>query len=89
MEPDAETTTDATLCQLEEPPATLGAVGAVRSMRTVLPAPELAGFQAERLPAPSTVRNCSSVWPSALIASDAPDAGEPHVVPPSADSRNS
>ena len=89
MEPDAETITDATLCQPEEPPVTLGAVGAVRSMRTVLLAPALAGFQAERLPAPSTERSCTSVWPSALIASDAPDAAEPHVVPPSVDSRNS
>jgi hypothetical protein len=75
--------TEAALCQASEPPLTPGAVGAVRSIRIVFVAPDAAGFQAERFPAPSTVRSCTSVCPSAATVSEAPAAAADHVVPPS------
>ena len=48
VEPAAEIVTVAAFCQLSDPPDTVGAVGAVRSIRAV------ACTQAERLPAAST-----------------------------------
>ena len=65
----------------------VGAVGSVRSSRTVPPGTLLEGYQAERLPAPSTARNWSSVSPSAVIAAGLPDEGDPQVVPPSVELR--
>ena len=59
------TVAEATLCQASEPPVTAGAAGPLRSMRTVLVASGVDGAQAETLPAASTLRNCTSVSPSA------------------------
>ena len=81
------TVTEATFCQVSEPPATVGAVGSVRSRRTVPPGKLLVGYQVEMLPAPSTARNWSSVSPSAVIAAGLPDVADPQVVPPSVEVR--
>ena len=56
---------DATDCQLDDPPATPGSVGVVRSSLTVDPAVAEAGVQADVLPAPSMDWNCTRVVPSA------------------------
>ena len=48
-----------------------------------------AGVHAEVFPATSTLRNCTSVSPSAETTSEGPAAALPHVVPPSVDSRYS
>src|SRR5438132_12498206 len=74
-------------CQEREPPVTVGAVGAVRSMLTVFPAPGDAGAQAEILPETSVARNCTSVVPAAVTLTPLPAAGDVHVVPPFADVR--
>ena len=78
-EPPPEMVSPATDFQLADPPAAAGAVGAVRSIRTV------ACFQPEMNPAPSTARKRTSVSPSAVTSSDAPAAGSDHVAPPSVD----
>ena len=41
--------------------------------------------QAELLPAPSTARKRTSVWPSAETEVELPDCGADQVVPPSVD----
>ncbi len=73
--------TEATFCQLREPlPPMLGVVGAVRSMRTV------AWAQPETRPTLSTARKRTSVSPSPLTVSAAPDVGSgDHVAPPFVD----
>src|SRR5207245_4714128 len=58
-----------------------------RSSRTVLPEPLVDGVQAERLPAPSTPRYCTSVSPSAVTAGARPVAGTDQLVPPLVDVR--
>ena len=70
---------DATFCHEVELPLMLGAVGAVRSRRTVAPT------QADARPATSTARNRTSVSPSAETASEEPAAGADQVEPPSVD----
>ena len=75
--------TCATFCQLSEPPVRVGAVGAVRSRRMVLPAVGAAGIHAELKPAASTARNWTMVSPWALMATVLPVPGAPQVVPPS------
>ena len=64
-------------CQLKEPPAALGALGALRSIRTV------ACFQPDVNPAPSTARKRTSVSPSLVTASDAPATAGDQLAPPS------
>ena len=78
-----DTVTEATFCQDEEPPLTVGAVGVVRSRRTV------ACVQADALPILSTARNCTSVSPCAVIALDVAVAVADQVVPPLVDMRTS
>ena len=46
-----------------------------------------AGAQAETLPAPSMLRSCTSVSPSAVTMADAPAVGASQVTPPSVDVR--
>ena len=75
----------ATFCQLSEPPVRVGAVGAVRSRRTVLPAVGAAGNHADVKPAASTARNWTMVSPCALMATVLPVPGAPQVEPPSTD----
>ena len=82
-EAEPETATEATLCQVNDPPATTGAVGTVWSSRTV------ACTQAERLPTTSTERNSTSVSPSAETGTEAPAAGDDQVKPPSVEVANS
>ena len=72
-------TTWATLCQPVDPPLSPGLVGAVRSSRTV------ACTQFDVSPELSTLRNCTSVSPSADTATLAPDVGDVQVEPPSVD----
>ena len=68
--------------QLAEPPLTLvGSVGGLRSILTVLPAVALAGAQAVALPALSRARNCTCVWPSAVIETELPEAGLLQLTP--------
>src|SRR5437588_1504446 len=86
--PLALTVTEATFCHVVEPPETVGAAGAVRSIRTVLPAPGTAGAQEEVNPATSTARNCTTVSPWAVIRAGLPVAGAPQVTPPSVDVRD-
>src|SRR6185312_16778129 len=81
--PVAVIDTEASACQEVEPPATVGTVGIVRSMRSV------ACTQFERSPSASTARNCTRVWPSAETAFEAPGVADDHVVPPSVDVRSS
>ena len=81
--PVAETVTEARFCQDREPPATVGADGAVRSSRTV------ACVQPEALPTLSTARNCTRVSPCAVIAFDVAVAVDDQVVPPLVDVRTS
>ena len=76
-EPPPEIVIWATDCQLAEPPETAGAVGTVRSMRTV------ACFQPDVKPAASTARKRTSVSPSSVTPSDEPAAGSDQTVPPS------
>ena len=83
VEPAAEIVTVATFCQVSEPPETVGAVGAVRSILAV------ACTHAERLPAASTERYSTSVSPSAETVSDEPATGEDQVDPASVDVRYS
>ena len=68
--------------QLSEPPLTVGALGSVRSMLTVLPAVAVAGAQAELLPALSSARNWTSVCPVVLMTRVAPAVAADQVVPP-------
>ncbi len=77
----------ATLCQAGEPPLAVGAVGSVRSMRAVEPAVAEEGVQADVLPAPSMLRYCTSVSPSAVMFTLEPVAGALQVVPPSSEVR--
>ena len=82
--------TEATLFQAAElPVVAVGALGAVRSRRAVLPALAAAGAQAEVLPALSRERNCTIVWPSALISTELPLVLPDQVVPPLVDVRYS
>ncbi len=64
-----------------------GAVGAVRSMRTLPPAPGVALLHAETLLALSVARNCTSVTPSSVTATEAPTAGVLQVDPSSVEVR--
>ena len=68
-------TTWATLCQPLDPPVSTGFVGAVRSRRTV------ACTQFEVSPELSTLRNCTSVSPSADTAMLVPVVGDDQVEP--------
>ena len=77
---DTETVAETAVSQLDDPPVAL-TTGAVRSSLIVLPAPTL--DQAEALPAASTARNCTSVWPSSLTVSELPETGPDQVTPPS------
>src|SRR5262245_59433583 len=80
--PEAATVTDAALDQFSEPPESpVGAVGRVRSILAVLPAPAAAGVQAETLPARSTLRTCTSVLPSAVMVVPLPVAPALQVEP--------
>ena len=81
VEPDAETATGAEACQDEEPPATLGADGSVRSIRTVAPT------HAEVFPAPSTARSWTRVSPCAETVATAPAPAADQVAPPSVEVR--
>ena len=79
----------AALCQPGGVMPTVGSTGAVRSMRIVLAGVELAGVQAEALPAVSTARNWTSVWPSAATVIELPLTGADQVEPPSEEVRRS
>ena len=67
---------------VREPPVTVGVVGSVRSVLTVLPGVAVAGAQAEVLPALSRERNWTSVCPVALTTRVAPAVAADQVVPP-------
>ena len=69
----------ATFCQVRDPPETVGAVGAVRSMRTV------AWVVAETNPATSSAANRTKVWPCALTVTLAPAVAADQVTPLSTD----
>jgi hypothetical protein len=58
-------------------------------MLTVSAVPVTTGAQPDRLPAPSTARNWTAVWPSAVMFATPPAAGALQVVPPSVEVRNS
>src|SRR5438046_996505 len=75
--PVALIVTEATFCHVVDPPETVGAVGAVRSRRTVFDAPATAGAQLDTKPAASTARNCTSVSPWALITAGLPLVAAP------------
>ena len=78
------------LCQPGGVMPTVGSAGAVRSMRIVLSGAGLAGVQLDGLPAVSTARNWTSVWPSAAtVDRRAPPYGADQVEPPSVDVRRS
>jgi hypothetical protein len=79
VEADAVAVREATLCHAEEPPDTVGSLGALRSSFAV------PCTQEELLPAPSTARKRTSVWPSAETEVELPDCGADQVVPPSVD----
>jgi hypothetical protein len=87
VEPAPETVTEATFCQVAEPPLMTGVEGAVLSIRTVSVASGTAGAQADVNPATSTVRNWTSVSPWAVTTSDPPPTGAVHVLPPSVEVR--
>src|SRR3954470_10391555 len=74
VDPDAVSDTDGTFCHDREPPDTVGAEGALRSMRTVDAAAGTAGVHADVLPAPSMLRSCTRVSPSAEIVAVPPPA---------------
>src|SRR5690349_12776441 len=78
---------EATFCQVSEPPPAVGRLGAVRSRRTVEPAVGVLGTQFEVRPATSTARNCTSVSPSAVMVAVEPVTGADHAVPPSVEVR--
>ncbi len=78
-----------TFCQASAPPEAAGEDGGVRSMRTVLAASGTDGAHADALPAWSTVRNWTALWPSAVIRPVVPDDGALQLVPPSVVVRNS
>src|SRR5205085_1971306 len=83
LPPAAPTVTAATFCHESEPPLTTGAVGATRSIDTVLPTVGDAGAHADFRPDASVARNCTSVVPAAVIVVDVPVAADDHVAPPS------
>ena len=87
--PAADTVSDGWFFQASEPPLTEVSVGAVRSRRTVLPAVDGEGVQADALPAPSRVRNSTSVSPSAETVSLPPETAADQLVPPLVDVRYS
>ena len=67
---------------MSEPPVSVvGACGAVRSIFAVFEAPAVAGTHGEKLPAPSTLRSCTSVDPSGVTANDEP-VDDPLQLPP-------
>ena len=70
---------EATLCHADDPPETVGSLGALRSSLAV------PCTQEELLPAPSTARKRTSVWPSTETEVELPDCGADQVVPPSVD----
>ncbi len=76
VDPAAVTVTVGPACHDVEPPVSVGAVGAVRSMLTV------PFTQAETLPTASTDRNCTSVSPSAEIVTEVPGVAVDQVLPP-------
>ena len=79
VEPLAVTVAEAAVDQLAEPPATVGAEGAVRSSLTV------ACVHGEASPTPSRAANRTSVVPCAEIAALGPVVGADHVLPPFVD----
>jgi hypothetical protein len=81
------TTICGTFCQAGEPPLALGAVGAVRSRRTVLPASGTAGDQALAFAAASRVRNWTTVSPSAVTGEEPPETAADQVAPLSREMR--
>ena len=88
VEAEAVIVTEATFCQLSEPPVSVGAVGAVRSSRTVLAAVGLAGNQADVKPAASTRAELDDRLALRADRGGARRcAGVPQVAPPSVDVR--
>ena len=83
--PDADTV----LCREQfvapPPPVTVGALGAVRSIRAVFVAPFTLGVHADTLPALSTDRNCTSVCPSFTTVKLLPATAADQVEPPFVD----
>ena len=79
VELPAATVTLALFRHEAEPPVTVGALGAVRSMRIV------DVTQVETFPAPSIERNRARVWPSSAAVTCDPAVTVVHVVPPSVD----
>ena len=72
------TVTEATLCQADEPPADGGDAGrAAVDARRCWRRPATAGVQAEALPAPSMLRNWTSVSPSPVTVAVAPVTARP------------
>ena len=87
VEPAGVSVSEATFCHAVEPPETVGAVGTVLSMRTVLVASATAGTHAETLLALSIARNCVIVSPTVLTVAGLPWTSVVHVVPPLLDVR--
>ena len=87
LPPEAETVTWATSCQDSDPPVTAGAVGAVRSIETVLPTVGEDGAHADRSPETSTERNCTRVVPVAVIETVVPVTAADQVTPLSVEVR--
>ena len=82
VEPDADTFTEAALCQALEPPVTAGTLGALRSIAT------WACEMGLTLPTPSTASNCTSVWPSSVTGTSVSGAHDDQLVPASVEVRN-
>ena len=82
--PAADTVTDASFCQADEPPEAV-TVGAMWSSFTVAPA--VGVDQSEVLLSASTARNSTSVVPSADTVTVGPDTAADQVAPPSVELR--
>jgi len=89
VEPAASSVTEATFCHAVAlpPPVTVGAVGRVLLIFTVLVASATVGNQAEVLAARSIARNCVIVVPAPLTEALLPLVTVPQVEPPSVDLR--
>src|SRR6476619_6042958 len=79
----ADTVHGDVVCQLALEPLTVGTVGGVPSIRTVLPSTGEDGAQDETCPRMSFARNWTSVSPSADTLTDEPAVAGDQLEPPS------
>ena len=81
VDPEAVTGTEASFCHVWEPPDTVGTDGASLSTHALAVGSGTAGTQAETLPALSTERNWTSVFPVVATVATFPVAADDHVEP--------